>query len=243
LVPSASSAFPDKRDRALVAAAGMGVELFLAGLAMFVWLLAEPGLLRAVAFNTMLVAGVSTLVFNGNPLLRYDGYYVLSDILDIPNLLQRANGQLTYLVKRWLLGMKQVRPVTRSKREQVWLLAYAIASWTYRLIVFPAILLFVSQQFFGLGVLLTAAAFIAWVLVPLGKFVHFLATDPGLNQTRWRAVAVCGGGALAAIGIISLLPLPEPPRPRSNARRRGQPAEARCPRGRESPRRQLRGRA
>ncbi len=206
---TSSWGLPSRWQRALVALAGIIVETSVAAVAAIIWARSNEGVLHDAAYNTVWIAGIASLLFNSNPLLRYDGYYVLSDILDIPNLLQRANGQLTYLVKRWLLGMKQVRPVTRSKREQLWLLAYAIASWTYRLIVFPAILLFVSQQFFGLGVLLTAAAFIAWVLVPLGKFVHFLATDPGLNQTRWRAVAVCGGGALAAIGIISLLPMPE----------------------------------
>ncbi len=82
---SSASAFPDRRKRAFVGAAGMVVEMFLASVALFVWLNVEPGLLRTLAFNVMFIGGVSTLLFNGNPLLRFDGYYVLADVIDIPN--------------------------------------------------------------------------------------------------------------------------------------------------------------
>src|SRR5215510_10803669 len=85
---SAASGFRSKWRRALVGAAGMMVEVFVAALALYVWLTVEPGLIRALAFNTMVVAGISTVMFNGNPLLRYDGYYILSDVLEIPNLAQ-----------------------------------------------------------------------------------------------------------------------------------------------------------
>ena len=73
--------FPEKRKRMLVGAAGMMVELFLASVALFVWLAAEPGLVRWIAFDVMLIGGVSTLLFNGNPLLKFDGYYVLADAI------------------------------------------------------------------------------------------------------------------------------------------------------------------
>src|SRR6185436_18624209 len=76
---SASTAFRETQRRALVGAAGMIVELFLASIAFFLWLQAEPGVFRAVLYNVMLIAGISTVIFNGNPLLRFDGYYILSD--------------------------------------------------------------------------------------------------------------------------------------------------------------------
>ena len=78
---SASAVFPDKQQRITVAAMGMVVELLLASLALFVWLNVEPGLISALAYNVMLIGGVSTLLFNGNPLLRYDGYYILADLV------------------------------------------------------------------------------------------------------------------------------------------------------------------
>jgi hypothetical protein len=83
---SASWGFKDKRKRMVVGAAGIAVELFLGSLALFVWLVVEPGAVRAVAYNVMLISGVSTLLFNGNPLLRFDGYYVLADAIEMPNL-------------------------------------------------------------------------------------------------------------------------------------------------------------
>ena len=91
---SAASEFRSKWRRALVGAAGMIVEVFFAALALYVWLAVEPGIVRALAFNVMVVAGISTVVFNGNPLLRYDGYYILSDLLEIPNLAQRGHALL-----------------------------------------------------------------------------------------------------------------------------------------------------
>ncbi len=107
---SSASTFRSRWHRALVGFAGMGVELLLASLAMGVWLLVEPGLLRALAFNTLLVAGVSTLVFNGNPLLRYDGYYILADLLEMPNLAQRANRYVGHLVERFAFGLPDTAP-------------------------------------------------------------------------------------------------------------------------------------
>ena len=99
---SAASAFRSKGQRVLVGAGGMLVELFLASLALFVWLLVEPGPVRAVAWNVMLIGGVSTLVFNANPLLRFDGYYILADAIDIPNLGSRANAWLGWTAERHL---------------------------------------------------------------------------------------------------------------------------------------------
>src|SRR6185503_10544121 len=99
---SAAWAFPGKWRRIAVGAAGMAVELVLASLALYVWLAVEPGLVRALAFHVIVIAGISTLVFNANPLLRYDGYYILADLLEIPNLRARANRYLGYLGERYL---------------------------------------------------------------------------------------------------------------------------------------------
>ena len=92
---SAASGFRDKSKRMIVGAIGIMVELFLGSLALFVWLGAEPGAVHAVAYNVMLISGVSTILFNGNPLLRFDGYYVLADALEIPNLGSRLTKYLS----------------------------------------------------------------------------------------------------------------------------------------------------
>ena len=96
---SASWAFRSKWQRVLVGAAGMVVEVFIASFALFLWLNVEPGVVRALAYNTILIAGISTVLFNANPLLRFDGYYMLMDYLEIPNLRPRATTYLIYLVR------------------------------------------------------------------------------------------------------------------------------------------------
>src|SRR5689334_4820421 len=101
---SAASAFSSKWRRATVGAAGMAAELFLAALAFYLWLAVEPGMIRAALFNLMLIAGVSTVIFNGNPLLRYDAYYILCDLIEMPNLSARALRYWAYLAERYALG-------------------------------------------------------------------------------------------------------------------------------------------
>ena len=113
-----SSAFPEKSRRMFVGAAGIMVDIFLASAAIIVWVLAEPGAVRAVAYNVIFVAGLSTLLLNGNPLLRFDSYYILADFLEIPNLADRANKYLGYLIKRYLLRIKDsISSRTGSRRE------------------------------------------------------------------------------------------------------------------------------
>ena len=92
---SAANVLRSRWQRAVIGAAGMLTELFIAALAFYAWMLLEPGLLRAVCFNVMLVAGVSTLIFNGNPLLRYDAYYILADLIELPNLAAQSAEQLS----------------------------------------------------------------------------------------------------------------------------------------------------
>ena len=104
----------DKRKRMAVGAAGIAVEMFLGALALFAWLSVESGAVHAIAYNVILISGVSTLLFNGNPLLRFDGYYVLADAIEIPNLGTRANKYLGFLLQRYLLGVRDAETSTDS---------------------------------------------------------------------------------------------------------------------------------
>src|SRR6266700_3652649 len=103
---SSSASFREKWRRALVGSAGIIVELLLASFALFVWLDAEEGLVRGFAYNVMLIGGISTVLFNGNPLLRFDGYYVLADLLEIPNLADRSKKYIGHLLIRYIFGVK-----------------------------------------------------------------------------------------------------------------------------------------
>ena len=107
-----SARFGSKYRRMAVAGAGIIAETTLAFLGLLVWVTVEPGVIRDIAFNCFLTGSVSSLLFNGNPLLKFDSYYVLSDLIEIPNLASRSNQYLLYLVRRYLLGLQSVSPVT-----------------------------------------------------------------------------------------------------------------------------------
>ena len=119
--------------------------------ALYLWLAIEPGLLRSLAFNVMAVAGFSTLVFNGNPLLRYDGYYILADAIEIPNLGARSNTYLGYLFQRYVLGIKTAESPAHSNGERAWMTVYGIASFIYRIFISFIIITFIAGKFFVIG--------------------------------------------------------------------------------------------
>src|ERR1019366_7475566 len=102
---TSSWSFRERWKRIAVASAGVIAELFVAGLAAIFWANTGPGVWHDLAFNMMIAAGVTTLLFNANPLLRYDGYYVFSDLIDLPNLYQRAQQMLIYLAEKYLFGV------------------------------------------------------------------------------------------------------------------------------------------
>jgi len=205
---SASSAFPDKRQRMLVGAAGMLADLAVGALAMLAWSQLEPGAWRAMTYNMMVISAASTLFFNGNPLLRYDGYYILSDWLEIPNLGQRANQYLGYLIQRYAFGMEGVRSPVAAAGERRWFVLYALASFAYRMFMLFMIVLLVASQFFFLGVLLALWSGYSMLFLPLGKNLNFLLAAPQLRPQRRRALLVVG--LPVAILALLLFALPAP---------------------------------
>jgi putative peptide zinc metalloprotease protein len=205
---SASSAFRSKYRRIVVGAAGMLAELFLAALAMYVWVLVEPGVVRAVAFNVMLIAGVSTLVVNGNPLLRYDGYFILSDLIEIPNLGQRGQRYLTYLSDRYLFGAKELEVPHDTLSEKRWFVGYTITSWFYRIFVTVSIILFVAGEFFIFGVILAIIAAFGLFVKPLWKAGKHLVESPTLHRYRARAIKLTASAVVAVLLLGLLVPLP-----------------------------------
>jgi putative peptide zinc metalloprotease protein len=205
---SAASEFRSKWRRALVGAAGMIVETFVAALALYVWLAVEPGIVRAVAFNAMLVAGTSTVLFNGNPLLRYDGYYILSDVLEIPNLAQRATRYWGYLVDSYVFRTEGVSAFVATPGERAWLLLYAPASFLYRILVVFAIALFVASEYLTIGVAIALWGLLTSVVLPIGKALWQVFTSPRLQSNRLRAVASTCGFVVALSALLFSIPAP-----------------------------------
>jgi putative peptide zinc metalloprotease protein len=205
---SSSLAFPSKWRRATVAAAGMIVEIFLAAMALWIWLAAEPGMVRAIAHNALVIGGVTTLLFNANPLLRFDGYYILSDLIEIPNLGSRANRSVGEWIQRRVFGQREGQPEPMAPGERTWLIGYAVASFVYRILVLAAIVLWIMQLHFLAGVLLGGFAAVGWFGIPAWRAAKHLFTSPQLRRVRGRALGIVGGGAALAALLLALAPVP-----------------------------------
>lgn len=205
---SSSWGFASRKQRIHVAAAGMIVELFVAFLAVIVWANTGEGPVHSIAYNMVFVASIATFLFNINPLLRFDGYYILSDLLDYPNLHQNATAQARHLVDRYLFGLKTSLSPVDKRREQLWLTVFFIASSIYKFLLFTGIILFIADKFLVLGFVLAIVGTITWLLVPTVKAMNGVFTGPRLATVRRRAVSVAVGGPLLIIALLALIPMP-----------------------------------
>lgn len=205
---SASLAFRDKYRRMTVGAAGILVELFFAALAIIAWVHMEAGPTRALVYNIILICGVSSVLFNGNPLLRFDAYYVLSDWLEIPNLGTRGNRYIGYLLQRYLIGVKGEISPAYSTTEALWLGAYALAAFLYRIYISVVIILFVSGKFFIIGTLLAIWAAGNMVFIPIVKIAKIWMNEQRLQQYRSKAIACFIVLVSATVILTGLVPWP-----------------------------------
>lgn len=205
---SQATGFQSKYQRMLVGAAGMMIELAVASLALWLWTWVKPGPLQALLHETVILAGVSTLIFNANPLLRFDGYYVLSDWLEIPNLGQKSNQFLAYWLQRHVFGADQLQAPHLTPGERWWLPGFALAAFVYRMLVAVGILLLVIGQFFFVGVLMGFWVFWSMLLQPLAKNLGHLAHAPELERHRRRAWLVTVGASVVLLGSLLFVPAP-----------------------------------
>ena len=205
---SSSWAFPSKWQRILVAFGGIMVELFIAAIAMFIWANTGDGLVHNLAYNVVFLASVTTVLFNGNPLLRYDGYYMLADWLEIPNLTARSTRQLLYLCERYLLSLKKAKSAAHNFMEAFWLFLYGITSFTYRIVIFTGIILFVANQFLILGVIMAMICIVSWGVMPLCRFVDYLWTSPKLERNRFQAITAAYVLLGVVFTVLGLIPCP-----------------------------------
>ena len=208
---SSAWAFRNRWHRAVVGMAGVMAELSAAAIAAIIWSNTSTGTFHIIAYNVIFVASVSTLLFNGNPLLRFDAYYVLSDLIEIPNLGHRSRNYIYYLVKRYCWGLKRAQNPAYTFGEGVWFVFYGLASMAFRVFICVRILLFLNdrlpEELFILVPLFAFSAIVAWVFVPFGKFLQFLATGAELARNRGRAIGstlVTFCLIIVGIGLIRL---------------------------------------
>jgi len=210
---SSAWVFRKRWHRAVVGMAGVLAELALAAVAAVVWANTSVGTVHSVAYNLIFVASVSTFLFNANPLLRFDAYYVLSDLLEIPNLGQRANAYLGYLVKHLAWGVKNAANPAYTGGEALWFVGYGISSAIYRVYISIRILLFMNERLpeplFFLVPLMALSGLAGWILVPIGKLIKYLATSGELARRRARAVISTLLATAAVVGLVGLVRLPD----------------------------------
>ncbi|HEX3655274.1 MAG TPA: site-2 protease family protein [Pirellulales bacterium] len=204
---------PNKWQRAAIGAAGMYVEMIIASLATFVWWFTQEGLLHNLCLSTMFVCSVSTLVFNGNPLLRYDGYYILSDVLEIPNLSQKASSILSRTLGHLCLGLELQDDPFLPRRNRLLFAVYCVASAIYRWVVVFSILFFLNEFFKPyrlevIGQAIGMMSLFGLVVHPLWKLGQFFYVPGRIDLVDKQRMWISGGVAAAVLLGICFFPLP-----------------------------------
>ena len=206
---SAATAFVQRRQRVIVSAAGIMAELAIAALSLSLWLWLGDGWARDAAFVALTITGVSTLLFNANPLQRLDGYFIATDLLQLPNLATRSRAWWLDRLQRGLLRLPDAEPMAVARGETPWLAAYAPLSWAWGGVVAALAVAWLGHLSLVLG--LSAAALLAWqlglrpALTLFGQLRRTALACEGPTQ-RWRRL-VLGGGV--AVVVLLALPLPQ----------------------------------
>ncbi|HQW29874.1 MAG TPA: biotin/lipoyl-binding protein [Verrucomicrobiales bacterium] len=212
---SSSIAFPSKWQRIAVSVAGIYGELLMAALAAIIWTRVEPGVLSGALHQVVVLSSVTTLLFNANPLMRFDGYYILSDLLDIPNLYAKGQKVSQWIFRRRVLGMKKAKfPLAKSERR-ILITLFGLAAAIWRVLVVAGLLVATAFLFKGAGLLLAvlAAAIMAvQSLAGMARYLKKSAAAEGLRPARLvLRVVMIVTAATAALFLIRVTPTAKAP--------------------------------
>lgn len=200
--------FRSRWQRIHTALAGIYVELLIASAAVFFWLQTDSMVLKHLTCNVIVMASLSTLLFNANPLMKFDGYYVLSDLLKIPNLYSRASEILHQTAARIAFGTIPARPPTVGRQYHI-LLLYGLAAWGWRIFICASMIITASVLFEGAGVLLSVLAVVAWFASPLIRLARHVWQISKVSPPRaLRGAAVTLPFGLSIIAALATLPVP-----------------------------------
>lgn len=192
--------FENKYWRIFTSSAGMISELFLAAIAVFIWVYSEPGPLRFHAGNIIIAATLHTLLFNANPLMRFDGYYILSDALEIPNLYTRGRGYVKRCCKKLFFG---TRPILEKSRDNWIVKAYGWSALLWQIFICLSLSVAAINLLGGIGVAMAVVAAIFWIGIPLFRLAKFLVVGNKTEKPkRVRFSFVC---LLLAAGVTTFL--------------------------------------
>jgi putative peptide zinc metalloprotease protein len=204
---------PNKYHRAAIGAAGMYVEIFIASLATYVWWYSQPGLINQLSLSVIFICSVSTVMFNGNPLLRFDGYYILMDLAEIPNLRQKSTEVLRRYLTELCLGLEQPESPFLPQRNKFFFGLYTIAAELYRLMVVFSILFFLNQVFepYGLkiiGQIIGFTGVIGLFIHPIWSLIQFFYIPGRMNKVKSNRVYVTLAVVALFLAGMFYIPLP-----------------------------------
>jgi putative peptide zinc metalloprotease protein len=191
-------------QRIHVSFAGMYIELFLAAIAAWIWVYTEAGQLNFLAYNVIVIASIATLLFNANPLMRFDGYYILTDMVNIPNLYTLGQKYVIYLNQRYLQGRKIPDPLQYQTRA--WFIRfYGISALIWRWLVTVTLIVLAHLLWHGAGFILAVLAAFVMVILPLLRFALQLPQLPQRAAILTRLLLMVGlGGGLVIFLLMHL---------------------------------------
>ena len=205
---------PSKWHRAAIGAAGMYVELTLASIATFLWWFSdEASTINQISLSVMFICSVSTVLFNGNPLLRFDGYYIMSDVMEIPNLRQKSSKILQRFMAEHCLGLEQQEDPFLPQGNQIFFGMYTIAAVIYRWIVVFSILMFLNSVLepYGLqvvGRLIAGMGLFGLIIQPMWKLGKFLHVPGRMHQVKRKNILITLAILATIVSAFCLVPLP-----------------------------------
>ncbi len=202
-----------KWKRAMIGAAGIYFEFIVASVCMWLWWFSNPGILHSLSFQVVLVGSIGTLLFNGNPLLKYDGYFVLSDLLDRQNLSQQAHRVLWNAMSQVYLVRAPQLQADYSGRGNGGLWVYGVLAVAYR-ICLSVVILFVVFELFRIlrlelvGLLLVGSVLVGWLIKMSSQVGNWVNARGGLQRLRKGRVSLTMLACILMIAVIAWLPLP-----------------------------------
>lgn len=197
----------ERKPRIAIAAAGIVAELTLAVIATYVWYFTKPGILNSLGFYLMTVASVSSVLFNGCPLIRFDGYFILSDVVRIPNLMAKSRGYVRYLLMNRSLGMANVVNPATTRREVVIFALHGFGAYIYRFFLYTGIIFGVYYRFDkSIGVLMALVSFVLFIIRPVIKFAKDMYAKRAQIKPQRVGATVLGAIVLAVV-VLLFVPL------------------------------------
>ncbi|MFQ5503951.1 MAG: hypothetical protein ACE5F1_04035 [Planctomycetota bacterium] len=203
---SSSWKFSNKWHRIAVSMGGMYVESMVAFVFALVWAGSSPGLMQDIAVNIVVLASVTTLLFNLSPLMKFDGYYVLADLVNVPNLRERGSKSLARWAKAIFLGLPSPETI-RTKKEQVFCASFGVAAFLYKILLAFSMTMMVIMRWPAIGALMGSFFAFLLILAPLFRLGRYLWSHDDTKPVRLRARALGLGCAVGVPLLVSCLPV------------------------------------